>query len=534
MVTWDDWNDNFNANNKTGRIYYTQTFAGRINDKEQNNFERVLKALDGLTFSQDGEIHITFNGTLSGATLTRTIPANYEDEITVDIRDYFEPDELYNLGRFDHVLIDMPSVTPIPKPEEPEPDPEPEMITVSFRGLDSRINILNEQGEVISGNSYDIPKYTDYTFKLVPDSELSIVLPFNIDFGYDSVLDKYHIIPIQDDYTFTVNFRKDFDGNFTDLALDVKPQPEVEQVPFVKLYDVELDSLEQLSRYRYSELNKDPDPSGVGNIIIMNQEDKDLARYIMSLYKYPFNIENTESTQILVGSELTDIVAGSIDNQFYEINYGDIHISKTVWGGVSFKNVTVELFVPLFNKINLDVDEVLNNTLQLKVNVNLLNGKGTLIVKSKKTGMTIYSENQQIGQYIPYIMGDTVKSEMGTDILQNDIINPYVEVKKHIPANTKELQPLSATKLDDRVYYIQSENVMLNVSATNQEKDEISKLLNSGVIVRGGVNLENVDIDTTTPKYDYDDDPLGNHTGGTIGNHTGGTIGNHTGGMIGG
>ena len=380
-----------------------------------------------------------------------------------------------------------PDPDPDPEPEpEPEPDPEPELITVSFRTLDNRVNVLNEQGEFV-GDSYDIPKGKDYTFRLSPDSNTIIHVPFNIDFGYNTDTGEYDVIPLQDDLTFTVNFIKNRSGNFAGLPLTVKPQPDVEQIPFVKLYNVEVNELEQLSKYRFTELYKDPDPSGIGNIIFVNQQDQDLARFIMSLYKYPFKIENTEYTQILVGNELTDIFAGSVNTQFYEINYGDIHISKTVWGGVSFKNVTVELFVPFFNKITLDVDEVLDNTLQLKLNVNLFNGKGTLIVKSKKTGMVIHSENQQIGQYIPYVMGDTIKSEIGTDILQNDVINPYVEVKKHIPTNTKELQPLSTTKLDYRMYHIQSENVVLNVRATNQEKDEISKLLSKGVIVRGNI-----------------------------------------------
>ena len=50
----------------------------------------------------------------------------------------------------------------------------------------------------------------------------------------------------------------------------------------------------------------------------MNQEDKDLARYIMSLYKYPFNIENTKSTQILVGSEFLEGALHTACNQFNE------------------------------------------------------------------------------------------------------------------------------------------------------------------------------------------------------------------------
>lgn len=280
----------------------------------------------------------------------------------------------------------------------------------------------------------------------------------------------------------------------------IKETPEVEDFPFIKLYVVELDDLQKLSLTNFEGGLKSSD-------------------YMMGLYRIPFKIEGTEETNILLGNTRTDVTAKAIDNYIYNLDLGEIKMSYEVWGGVSFSNVTVELFVMYFDKITLDVDEVINNTLQLELNVNLLNGTGTLNVYSKNTKSLIHISNKQIGQYIPYILGYTVKSEVGSDILINDIINPYVEIKKHIPRNTKELNHLTALQLDDSVFYMQSEQIMLNSKASQSEQNEIGSLLQKGVIVRGHENLKDVNINKQPKASDREQDfwdKWGEH-GGLIG-----------------
>ena len=272
-------------------------------------------------------------------------------------------------------------------------------------------------------------------------------------------------------FRLTMSGDKDMRFNF---ITTIAPRPDVEDFPFVKIYEIDRDNLELLTTIDF----EDTQNSGYWLVT------KGGSEYMMALYRVPFIIEGDEPENVLLGEYETNIPAQSIGTHVYTIDLGQMYVGLQVWGGVSYSNVTVELFVPYFKKIELDVDEVMMNTISVSIELNLLNGTGTLNVYSEKTNSVIYSENKQISQYIPYIMGDTIKSEMGTDVLETTITKPYLEIKKEIPNNEVSMESIRSLEVDSQqnIGFLQIDNLYLtNTSATNKERAEIKRLLSEGV-----------------------------------------------------
>ena len=286
------------------------------------------------------------------------------------------------------------------------------------------------------------------------------------------------------------------------IRTDVYEQPDVSNFPFLRLYSIDSENLDLLST-------------------IDETEEGNIANYIMGLYRFPFKIEGDKQAKILVGNQLLDVEGQAINEYVQTIDLGNIKLSYEVWGGVSFSNVTIDLFVPYYNKITLNVDEVINNELNIKLNLNLLNGTSTLLVRSVNTDSLIYTENKQIAEFIPYKLGETVKNEVRSNVLNNDIINPYLQIKKHLPNNKRSLHNLHLVQLEEGVYHLKIDTLKMKTNATDDEQVKISRKLTEGVYVRGGDNIKDLPIveskpsDTGSPEDDFWDN-WGDH-GGMIG-----------------
>lgn len=253
------------------------------------------------------------------------------------------------------------------------------------------------------------------------------------------------------------------------FSYQIMPQPTVTSFPFINIYDVELDQLELLNTYRFTEL-----VYSVDNIV---EKDSDLSNYIVNLIKFPFSVAGGDPTNILIGDTLTTFTGDFIDNNLYEVDLGTISIPMTIQGSVSFSNVTIECYVPYMQKFLLDPDEVLGKVLQFKMIVNLLTGLVTVNVLNTFTNSIIHSDNVLVGESIPNAIGGGVDTSTDT-ILNTTTDRVYIEVKTLRPNNsTVTDQLLNVTG------FIQVDNMLINSVATIEEQDEIRKLLRQGVFI---------------------------------------------------
>lgn len=253
------------------------------------------------------------------------------------------------------------------------------------------------------------------------------------------------------------------------FSYQIMPQPTVTSFPFINIYDVELEQLELLNAYRFTELVYSAD-----SIV---EKDSDLSNYIVNLIKFPFSVAGGDPTNILIGDTLTTFTGSFIDNNLYEVDLGTIFVPMTIQGSVSFSNVTIECYVPYMKKFLLDPDEVLGKVLKFKMIVNLLTGLVTINVLNTFTNSIIHSDNVLVGESIPNAIGG------GVDVTTDTILNTttdrvYIEVKTLRPNNSTVTDQLL-----DVTGFIQVDNMLINSVATIEEQDEIRKLLRQGVFI---------------------------------------------------
>lgn len=341
--------------------------------------------------------------------------------------------------------------------------------------------IMSDYG---GGYSEVDPVTVDYSevfnieFRCKPDSEYTFLDPIKLRLFKDPIAWKEiysDMVIVEDSAIATVDFTNSsyvpgsFSISLNEFNYQLKPQPSVEQFPFINIYDVELDQLELLNAYRFTELVYSAE-----NILV---KDSDLSNYIVNLIKFPFSIAGGDPTNILIGKTLTDFTGNFINSNLYELDLGSIFVPMTINDSVSFSNVTIECYIPYMKKFLLDTDEVLGNVLEFKMIVNLLTGLVTINVLNTSTQSIIYSDNVLVGESIPNAIGGGV--DVSTDtILNNATDTVYIEVKT--------LQPKNNTVTDQLLNvsgFIQVENVLINSVATIEEQDEIRRLLRQGVYI---------------------------------------------------
>lgn len=250
------------------------------------------------------------------------------------------------------------------------------------------------------------------------------------------------------------------------FEMGIDERPDVTNSPYIKLYRTDEDTLNRLTNFTLDDEN-------------------DYSKYVTSLLAIPYNIEPVDTTTIVLGNIDTGLETGFLDNYQYTIELGSIHIPESYTQGIGYKNITIDLYVPYFKEINLDVDEVLGNTITLTLNLNLISGKGTLNIHNSESDSIITVESNQIGNMIPYQLSDVVSVNIGSDVLNTDYKIPFVELKILRPDNELSLADVSVRDVDTTFKYLKdSDDVTLDTQATEREQKIIKDFISKGIFIR--------------------------------------------------
>ena len=242
---------------------------------------------------------------------------------------------------------------------------------------------------------------------------------------------------------------------------------------FNHLYLVDNDILSSLSKKRYYNSN------GV---------ESDYGRFITDLYIIPFSITDILSDQanIILGFFDTQIPATQINGYTYNLNLGKIIVNENYGNVYDYINSKAILHVPFFNSINLPIENVMNQTLQLNVLIDLYDGSGTLNIISSLGGL-IHSETSNIFKHIPYIQRTTETSFLQTlNTINNDITNAYLSIINNVPYNVIDdfgKNVVEYMEIKSLTNYFKINDIKMNTSATNDEKNKIVELLKNGCFI---------------------------------------------------
>lgn len=242
---------------------------------------------------------------------------------------------------------------------------------------------------------------------------------------------------------------------------------------FNHLYLVDNDILSSLSKKRYYNSN------GV---------ESDYGRFITDLYIIPFSITDILSDQanIILGFYDTQIPATQINGYTYNLNLGKIVVNENYGNVYDYINSKAILHVPFFSSIELPIENVMKQTLKLNVIIDLYDGSGTLNVVSSLGGL-IHSETSNICKHIPYIQRTTETSFLQTlNTINNNITNAYLSIINNVPYNVIDdfgKNVVEYMEIKSLTNYFKINDIKINTSATNDEKNKIVDLLKNGCFI---------------------------------------------------
>ena len=263
------------------------------------------------------------------------------------------------------------------------------------------------------------------------------------------------------------------DDNYSATVKAVEPVEPVSA--FTNLYLTNKDELTLLSKERYQRLD---------NSTI------DFGDYVTNLYNTPFKVPLNVvggSSNIVLGSFKTSVPSTLLNSSKFIIDMGTIKVTEKYNNVYDYSNVMYILHLPYFDKIYLESEYVVNQTIKIIYVFDVYTGSATVNVYSSFIDSIIESRTNIVVSQIPFLQKQT-HSVIGTitTVNKNNIDSPFIEVVRNIPYNVDTIfggETIEYGVIGDYTGFTRCENILLNSSATNIEKDEIMKLLNDGVIL---------------------------------------------------
>lgn len=308
---------------------------------------------------------------------------------------------------------------------------------------------------------------------------------------------KIHYTYIQDNpYTPTVSVTEDFilssdrkqatftlsgyviSGNIEVTGVATVQTPVETGYGIITIYKPTAENLDAISRLRFT---IGTDTEGLPKV-------GDIAQYISVLKKFYIDIPTTKSEPVkLQKYVLTDVVAPLIENDRITIDCGSIAVTGMYNNAIDLKADT-SIYLPFCNGLNsISTDKIMNKTVRLVYDVSLLNGQ--CVAKLFDTDNNVLATfNGDVSIDIPF-MSDwqtAINGKIGNNVQFLYGLTPFIQIKEQSAIESvygfKTYKP---TMLKNEINgYCEVENIKLDgISATLQEKEEITRLLSNGIIL---------------------------------------------------
>lgn len=252
---------------------------------------------------------------------------------------------------------------------------------------------------------------------------------------------------------------------------------EIEQLgTFTNLYKTNQTELTELSKVRFYE--------NTGQIV-------DYGQFINSLYILPFDIPSDilgDKSTILLGNFDSGVESTLISTYSFDIDGGEIEVPLKYNNIYDFINTECILHLPFLDKIYLNSEYVIGQTLSITFTIELYSGNLTVNIKSSFNNEIVASVQGLIGMNIPFIQksnGNVINSV--SNVYKNRNNRCFIEINRNIPY-TKNNNVFGGSvveygKIGDYTGYVECDKIVLETNATNQEQEEIKNLLRNGVFV---------------------------------------------------
>ena len=423
-------------------------------------------------------VNILFNGDIrKGDTIT--IKRNGMTDLNTEIN--FDTDLAFSslgMSGVNHMEIIYKHTTE-PTPEPPKPDSKYKLIpTLQNAKIIMPEATIDKYGKTVY---YLDPKHTTikiqsndgYTFE--SDGKLTYVIN---DEGYQGEL------TIEATHTNTVTFtlptdiKWEYQGNFMLTMGAVKSEIVETTGGFTNIYKADYTNLLKFS----NEVIMKTVGGSTGNL-----QAYDVTPYINNLVMLPFNVPSGEKSNIVAGNEIFKTQLSTVDENYLNVDLGNITVPETYKNGYDYYNVKTRLMLPYTSMIELDPKHVINKTISIKYIVNVVNGDTTINLLNGDD--LFYSDQVNLASEVPFISNARKGTQYAVinrlkTVFKNSINQAYIIIEQPTPILNSEYYPTNE-KGTLKGYNGNVKCTLLNnININANELNALQNLLNNGVNIK--------------------------------------------------
>lgn len=217
-------------------------------------------------------------------------------------------------------------------------------------------------------------------------------------------------------------------------------------------------------------------------------ETVDFTRFINQIYRIPFNIPNdlTEDIdKIEVGKYNVDVKTKQVNQDKLIIDGGSITVEPHYNNSNDYSPIECVLYLPFTKEISLNINDIINHTINIKYNIDLLSGATTIIVSNENN--EIYTGQFNISTSLEFygLYEDKVVNNLNSTYI-NDILQAYIKLIYNKPIeNLVSYETMEHGVLKDYHGFTKISNINLQGTYNYSEVTEINELLKEGVFING-------------------------------------------------
>ena len=218
-------------------------------------------------------------------------------------------------------------------------------------------------------------------------------------------------------------------------------------------------------------------------VVLATGEVLDLGQYITSLRKLFIDLPvTTQKEAVKLGDKATGVECLTLATDKITINCGSVAIAETYNNVVDYTNTTVDLYLPFIGFRPLTTSKIMGRTLNIKYVVNVLTGDGVCCVYADE--MLIETFNCNLSFEVPYkLNNDFYSSTLNIDSSYLYGFTPFVLIRTTQSITKPKYADSKEGLLNSFSGFVVCTRVDNTLSISDKEKDEINRLLTSGVYI---------------------------------------------------
>ena len=243
----------------------------------------------------------------------------------------------------------------------------------------------------------------------------------------------------------------------------------------------------------YSLDEKQLDDVNNKRFVLLNNNLVDYGHYILSVIQLPCKLPDEyilDSEKIRLANVSIDVSANVVSTDNIIIDLGEIFTPKTNNNFLDYSNTVALLHLPRTDAITIDLEYVIDKTLQIEYIIDCYTGLATVNIKSKESDLVILTRKVDIGINIPMANSQTSQSVDNSNIRiggDNGVRTPFIEIVRNesvLKDGFFTIPVIDESNLSSASGYVRVEDVNLIGDTMLTEKESIISKLKSGVILK--------------------------------------------------